>query len=133
MSDRDSHEQGLALFLDPVHRPRFREALRSPKLREKLRAKLYHFAWLDERYSREVPTRPAAEMAKYLRELGSHSTCFVVSSDEDLDGTEMPLLDALLRVLGDDDGALLSCVPGRLGVYSGEAPNTETVILERRQ
>ncbi len=131
MNGREEHEQGLALFLEPVHRARFRESLGSPKLREKLRSKLYHFAWLDERYAEEIRTGDPEEVATYLRRLGAPSTCFVVISSEELDGRELPLLDALRQVLGDEDGALVSCVPGRLGVYAGEAPNKETVILAR--
>ena len=132
MSERDEHEQGLALFLEPAHRARFRESLQAPKLREKLRAKLFHFAWRDVRYAKEIRSGDAEEIAHYLLGLGAPATCFAVSSNESLDGREVPLLDALRQVVGDDDGTLLSCVPGRLGLYSGEAPTKETVILERR-
>ncbi len=72
-------------------------------------------------------------MARLLRERGASESCVVVSEDEELDGTALPLEEALGAVLHSFYGSLISCVPGRLAVYSGEAPNQTTTLLERTQ
>jgi hypothetical protein len=128
---RHEHEQGLAVFVAPHHRPRFVAALGDSKLRRKLRRKLAHFDWLDSRYTQLVPTPEPAALVQTLRAEGAAETCVLVAGDDDLDGRELPLEEALRRVLHDDDGALISCVPGRLAVFSDEAPNRTTAILRR--
>jgi hypothetical protein len=128
---REEHELGLVTFMAPPHRPRFVAALGDPKLRSKLRDKLAHFDWLDARYEEVVPTTEPAALAHSLRAEGAAETCVLIAGHEDLDGRELPLEQALRRVLHDDDGALVSCVPGKLAVFSGEAPNKTTTILRR--
>jgi hypothetical protein len=128
---REEHEQGLALFLARQHRPRYLDSLTDEKLRQKLRGRLAHFDWLDERCVERVDTTSPEDMARGLRVEGAPQTCVVVSEDHDLDGSEMALEEALRSVLHDDDGALISCVPGRLAIYSDEAPNKTTLILRR--
>ena len=120
MFTREEHEQGLAVFVARNHRPRFVAALGDPKLRRKLRSKLAHFDWLDARYVQVVHTPDPAALARTLRREGAGATCVLVAQDDDLDGRELPIEEALRRVLHDDDGALISCVPGRLAVFSDE-------------
>jgi hypothetical protein len=128
---REEHERGLALFLERQHRARFRAALADDKLRRKLRNKLAHFAWLDERYVESVATTDAETMARQLHGEGAPSTCVLVAQDHLLDGRELALQEALRAVLHDGDAALLSCLPGRLAVFSDEAPNQQTHVLRR--
>lgn len=52
-----------------------------------------------------------------LRERGAPEECYVLAADSDLDGREMPLMEALNAVSGSTDGAFLSSIPGRLGFY----------------
>ena len=66
-----------------------------------------------------------------LRAEGAGTTCVLVASDDSLDGRELALEGALRAVVGSDDGASISCVPGRLAVLSSEAPNKTTTILRR--
>jgi hypothetical protein len=113
------------------HRPRFVAALGDAKLRRRLRQKLAHFDWLDSRHAELVPTPEPAVLAHTLRAEGAAATCVLVAGDDELDGRELPLEAALRRVLHDDDGALISCVPGRLAVFTGEAPNKTIMILRR--
>jgi hypothetical protein len=128
------HEEGLALFISHVHRARFRDSLENNKLRAKLRRRLAHFEdWLDPSHVKYIPTSSPQEMADVLRLKGAGTACHVVSEDADLDGSTMPLEAALMAVLHDDYGALVSCVPGRLARYSGEAPNQTTALLERTE
>jgi hypothetical protein len=54
-----------------------------------------------------------------------------VAEDDALDGLELPLEEALRRLVHHDYGGLISCIPGRLAAFSGEAPNKTTTILRR--
>jgi hypothetical protein len=128
---REEHELGLAVFVARHHRPRFIAALGDARLRRKLRLKLAHFDWLGAHYTDVVPTPEPAALAHRLRAEGAGETCILVAGNDDLDGRELPLEEALRRVLHDDDGALISCVPGRLALFSDEAPNETTTILRR--
>jgi hypothetical protein len=70
-------------------------------------------------------------MAQLLQAEGAPATCALVAEDDALDGRVMPLVEALEAVLHDFCAALISCVPGRLAVFSDEAPNKVTHILRR--
>ncbi len=60
--------------------------------------------------------------------MGAPTNCYVMS--ERIDGIEMELLAALEEVVGNGNGAILSCIPGRLGYFEGEW--RERYILENR-
>jgi hypothetical protein len=51
-----------------------------------------------------------------------------MSADADLDGKELELESILERVFDSDTGTILSCLPGRLGLFSGE---DEKLLLAR--
>jgi hypothetical protein len=119
-------------FVLPHRRDRYAELLKSPKGRAKLRAALPHLRDLDPQYAR--PIKPsnlnAAAIADELRARGAPKECYVVSESSKLDGQILSLDDALDAVVGRGAGALISCLPGRLGYYEGEDPG-ERYILER--
>jgi hypothetical protein len=52
-----------------------------------------------------------------------------MSEDSDLDGKELPLLEALKKVVGYQMGTFLSCVPGKLAYFEDE---DDRWILVRR-
>ena len=124
-----AHEKGLSQFIEPVHRPRFRDSLRDEKLRVKLRDRLAHFEWLDDRYAQDPGPLDAERVIGRLRSLGAPSTCFVVSEDDELDGRFMPLRDAVTAALWDDYGTLISCVPGRLAFYIDEVRRDAALLV----
>jgi hypothetical protein len=68
---------------------------------------------------------------KLLRAHGAPADCYVLSEKKDLDGHTVPLEAALDAVVGRGMGALLSCIPGRLGYFEGEVSG-ERYVLERR-
>ena len=49
-------------------------------------------------------------------------------ADANLDGKELELESVLERVFDSDTGTILSCLPGRLGFFSGE---DEKLLLAR--
>jgi hypothetical protein len=62
-----------------------------------------------------------------LHNLGAPSTCHVISTH--VEGGDFELLSALEQVVGCGHGAVISCIPGRLGYFEGEWK--ERFILEK--
>ena len=137
------HEEGLALFVEPTYRSRFRESLASPKRREKLISTLDHFPNLDYRWAVEITTKATTSTVDaYLRNAGAPKQCYVLSSDGDylqanesegfkfILGTTVDLRVALDDLLWNQFGAFISCIPGRLACFTGEMPD-ERFVLER--
>lgn len=127
------HEIALInAFILPAKRTRLIQFLRSPKRRAKVLARLYHFRDLDPRFLVEIaPSDQHADaIATLLTERGAPSQCHLISSDRDLDGQDLPLIEALKQIVGFGEGTLVSCIPGRLGYFEGESPK-DRFILER--
>jgi hypothetical protein len=120
------HEAGLALFLEPSSRDRFRHALTSVRARSKFRAKLAHFAHLDKRFATRVSDKSL--VAAGLHELGAPRVCYVMSEDSELDGRFMPVEDAIRLTVEAQAGSLISCLPGLLGSFVGEEPKAAWIL-----
>ena len=60
---------------------------------------------------------------------GAPETCYALSEDSDLDGKELPLVDALSEIVGACMGTFLSRIPGKLGYFEDEGQHW---ILEHR-
>lgn len=128
------HERGLARFLRANRRERFVQGLEAGGAsRETILRRLPHFADLDSRYAQSAPEGAgwdeAALVSARLRELGSPSTVYVVSDIKSVDGRFMELNQALQSVLSQDAGSLLSCIPGKLGLYEGETPGDRYALI----
>jgi hypothetical protein len=63
-----------------------------------------------------------------LKSKGAPDTCLALSEDDDLNGNELSLADALQTIVGREIGAFLSCLPGKLACFEDEE---ERWILER--
>ncbi|HTX35959.1 MAG TPA: hypothetical protein VME43_13100 [Bryobacteraceae bacterium] len=120
----------ISAFVTRSKRDRYREFLSSPKLRRKFTSRLAHFADFDPKYRLPIPSNKlfANNIAAELQKRHSPKVVFVISEDPTLDQQEIPLLDALDRVVGRGMGAVLSCIPGRLAFVETE---DERFILER--
>jgi hypothetical protein len=129
-----AHEDALALFIEPAWRPRFRESLADPRLRKKMRARLYHFRHLDHRYASEVASKDQNSifLLRERRRRGAPEECHVLSADSDVDGRVMGLKEALELVV--DHGAwtpaFISCLPGKLA-YFHEEEVANRYVLQR--
>jgi hypothetical protein len=124
-----AHETGLALFVTPSRRARFRESLANDRRRKKLLDQLNHFDDLDARYVADAPGSAVA-IAAALRAKGAPETCHVMSGDAELDGRQMPILAAVEAVESGYEGTFLSCLPGKLAYFRSEPP-ADGVILQR--
>lgn len=127
-----NHEEELIkAFFVPTKRERYLEMISNPKKRRKFLLELAHFKALDPRFCAAVPKgeHSPEQIAAFLNRIGAPQSCWVTSEDPRLDGKEMPLLEALQKVIGYQMGTFLSCIPGKLAYFEDEE---DRWILERR-
>lgn len=125
------NEQALiAAFVKRSKRDRYREILTSPRLRYKFTSQLAHFSDFDPKYRVPISSSKlfAENIAIELQRRHSPSTVYAISEDPGLDEKELPLVEALEKIVGRGMGTVLSCVPGRLAFVETE---DERFILER--
>ena len=126
-------EHLLTRFFVATKRERYSEMISKPKKRAKFLAELAHFKSLDPRY--KVPLDPKKlfpnDIAAILTRKGAPGAVWITSENRDLDGREMPMLDALNEVVGRQFGTFLTCIPGRLAYFEGEVMG-DRWILERQ-
>ena len=120
-------EREIALFqffTVPSKRARYAELLRGMKGRTKVRQSLDHFGDLDLRYCTKLPANEGTPCKLFvqLRHLGAPSFCYILSSNEEVDGKELELEEALGSVVGRGCGTFVCCVPGKLAYFEGEKP-----------
>lgn len=61
----------------------------------------------------------AEKIQQLLTGLGAPPRCYVVSENEELDGKEVSLIEALKETVESGDAAILSCIPGKLAYFEG--------------
>lgn len=111
-------------------RDRYREFLSNPRLRRKFTDELAHFSHFDPKYRLPIPSHKlfVENIARELQKRHAPKLVYAISEDPTLDQKELPLVEALNRVVGRGMGAVLSCLPGRLAFVETEE---ERFILER--
>jgi hypothetical protein len=115
-------EHLLARFFVPTKREHYVEMISDPKKRLKFLRELPHFRSLEPRYLVPMPPKKLfpEQIAAILTKKGAPQSCWVTSENSDLDGSEMPLLEALKEIVGCQMGTFLTCIPGRLAYFEGE-------------
>jgi hypothetical protein len=128
----DPAEHLVKAFIAPERAPRYLALLAKRGGRAELRAKLAHLADLDTRFARPVGGSDAtpAGVERLLKAAGAPERCYVLSENSALDGSELDLRDALVKVIGRGMGTFVSCIPGRLAYFEGEGPE-ERFVLSR--
>ena len=127
------HEQQfIRSFIVPEKRDRYLELLGSEKGRKKLRAGLYHCRDIDQRFARLLSSEDqnSTNVERILKSKGASESCYLLSAENDLDGREMSLSEALFEVVGSNSGTFVSCIPGKLGYFEFEEMG-EKYILEK--
>lgn len=125
------NEQALiAVFIKRSKRDRYREILSIPRLRHKFTSQLAHFSDFEPKYRVPIPSSKlfTDNIAVELQKRHSPNTVYAISEDPTLDEKELPLVEALERIVGRGVGTVLSCIPGRLVFVETE---DERFILER--
>lgn len=124
-------EQALiAAFITRGKRDRYREILADPQLRHKFTRRLAHFADFDPKYRVPIPSNKlfVGNTTAELLKRRSPNIVHVISEDATLDQKDLPLTEALERIVGSGTGSVVSCIPGTLAFVETE---DERFILER--
>jgi hypothetical protein len=123
MTGRERETALLQTFVAAAKRDRFVEMLGTRKGREKLRRGLDHFTDLDPTRCTRIAggDQTSTWIRARLRALGAPATCYILSSNSDLDGLEMELVDALDAIIGLGSGSFVCCIPGKLAYFEGES------------
>ncbi len=123
-------EHLLARFFVSTKRDRYVEMISNPKKRKKFLRELPHFKSVDPRYFVPLPPKKLFpdQIAAILTMKGAPQTCWITSEDPHLDGRELPLLEALKDVVGGQMGTFLTCIPGRLAYFEGEAMGDRWIL-----
>ena len=120
----------IRAFVTPQKRGRYAEAVSNDKRRRKFLSALSHFDDFDPRWV--IPIAPSSQNPEaihaILKARGAMATCQAISEFKDLDRQEVPLEDALRKVIGYQMGTILCCLPGRLAYFESEDTR---FILER--
>ena len=131
----NNHEEQFARnFIISDKSERYLSMLKSKKGRKKLLNGFYHLRDLEEKYATEVkPNEQWAEnIQALLKAKGSPDICYIVSTNRNIDGKELPLIDVLQEIVGTcNDGTFISCIAGKLGYYEGESIGAK-YILEKK-
>jgi hypothetical protein len=130
-SMNDHEEQFARAFIVPEKRERYLSLLQSKRGRRKLVAGFHHCHDLDDRFARLIPSdqQSAGSIEQILKKHGAPEVCYVMADDENIDGTEMNLTDALSQVVGMDAGALISCIPGKLAYFEMEGLGKRYLLI----
>jgi hypothetical protein len=117
-------------FIIPTKRERYLSLLESRKGRQKLLEALDHFKDLDMRRASSLPSTSATvnQIERLLKKKGAPDHCYITSSNQAIDGSEMMLRDALEQTVGQGLGTIISCIPGKLAYFEGEEPNDRYIL-----
>jgi hypothetical protein len=120
----------IAAFVRRSKRDRYREFPSNPRTRHKFTHQLAHFTDFDPEYRLPILSNRlfVENAAVELRKRHSPNIVFAISEDPMLDQKELPLVEALKRIVGRGMGTVLCCIPGRLAFVETE---DERFILER--
>lgn len=131
----------IRAFVQRNKQERFLGFLANPKNRKKFTESLSHFRWFDQRFSAPLNWEVDPKLTlwgrhvsgieniyRLLKSKGAGPTCWAMSEDSVIDGTELDLREALEHVRGRQIGTILSCVPGRLAYFESE---DEALLLAR--
>jgi hypothetical protein len=121
----------IKAFLQSGKRARFADFLAGPKRRKEMAEHLDRPLPLLPGLAWEVPGPQdfPEELEKLLHARGAGPTCQVICCVLKADGRELPLREALDLICLQPDGAILSCLPGRLAYVKPQSP-WPGVILE---
>jgi len=128
MTKMDHEEATVRAFVKNQKRERYLMLLKSERRRDTVLDQLNHWRDYDPRYA--TPLALTADVLQLLTEKGSPDTCHVISDNSAIDGKYMSLQKAISAAETGMSGTIISCLPGRLAYYYGEA-GEQRLLLER--
>ncbi len=123
-------EATLRAFVLVPRRQRMLALFGSARHRKKARQELNHFVGWDPRWAQVV--RSSSSVLSILREAGAPSECHLMADNQDLDGRDMPLDEAVSAAYDESFASVLCCLPGRLAFYFDEVWAPRRLLLLRR-
>ena len=124
MSGSKKEEIFVKTFILRKRKERSLFELGSRKKRPKFLNKLSHgyMDTLDGRFmeSIPVPNSDPSDIFNLLRKHGAPDLCYAISSNDDLDGKEVPLIEALQIAVGYGLPSILLCIPDKLAYFEAE-------------
>lgn len=125
------HRRGLPNFVKARHQARLQVALENPRVGRKYR--LAHRA--NELFRNEVATAlprslSHAQIEDQLSRRGAPEECCVFV-DRDMTPVMCTLSVAVRKLVFSDDAAVISCIPGVLGLFTDEAPADQWILDTR--
>lgn len=128
--NQEQEEAFVKAFIVQEKRERYSQLLANPKRRAKVLGTMYHS--LDVIPARMLlianADHSAEAVERLLRQKGAGPACYLISPERDLDQREMPLREAVAKLISEDGVAVVCCIPGRLAYYKAEL---EQYVLER--
>ena|SRR5689334_9611285 len=125
------HEmQFVRNFVIPAKRARYLSLLESRRGRIRFIKTLDHFGDLDMRRVASVPAyaQTPLQIEALLKGKGASGNCTIISSNENLDGSQTSLREALEQTIGQGYGTIISCMAGRLAYFEGEDPGARYIL-----
>lgn len=122
MRNVEAEEAFVKAFILLDKRERYLQMLGSPRKRGKILNSLYHTLDCVPALTTAIPSREHSEVRviALLRAKGAGAACYLISPELDLDQQEMPLQEAVARMIVQDRTAIACCLPGRLAYYKAE-------------
>ena len=128
------HEQGvIKAFVLQKKQERFLTFLSKSKTRKKLTHELADSRCFDPRFTTPIPWKADPEGGLWQRHVqgienihgllkakGAGKSCWAISEDSTLDGKEADLESVLEKVIDNQMGTILSCIPGKLALLASE-------------
>jgi hypothetical protein len=130
MDNMTEHEdKTVSSFILKEKRHRYRYILTTPKKRSDGLDRLNHCADLDPKYATWVPSN--ADIVGMLRKDGSPEHVYLIA-DSELDGTTLPLAEAVEAVAMVGWGTIVSCIPGHLAYYYDECGERRAILRKKK-
>ncbi|MFV0388439.1 MAG: hypothetical protein ACK5NT_06775 [Pyrinomonadaceae bacterium] len=109
-------------FVIKTKRDRFLSFVMNEKGRKKFLMELEHPGFfIDNPNVRTInPYQTAIEFENRLIQLSGVNSCYVISSNPTIDGKELSISEALLKVVEGNFGTILSIVPGKIAFFEDE-------------
>ncbi len=117
-------------FVHQERRERISGLLNSRKKRQKFCVSLPHSSLFESRWIVKIPDAydTPETVYKMLKKRGAPEECHLVSASPELDGCSMTLSNALNRVMFNDWGTVIICIPSKLGYFEGEENGDRYIV-----
>jgi hypothetical protein len=130
MALHPAEEATLRAFVTADKRERLLTLFASPKRRRQAIDSLNHFTAWDPRRVQKIES--SADVFSILRRMGAPTVCHVIADDAELDGSDLPLADAVMAAEACSFASILCGLPGQVAFFFDEIAAPRTRVLLRQ-